>query len=148
MLASTCLSSIWRIKCQILSFYHTRRQNYSIITYYIQLFYRKHSHTHTHTIKYQFYAYPNVRFVCNMDSLMHFTMPRIPYHYNDTAVKLPGYIVAMVTLCAAESLIVVLCYRYLLACTSLIQNSDFNTLQDYFTHAGQVLANYFTINIL
>ena len=26
---------------------------------------------------------------------MHFTMPRNPYHYNDTVVKLPGHIVAM-----------------------------------------------------
>ena len=43
------------------------------------------------------------------------SMPRHPYHYNDTAVKLPGYIVAMATVCAAESLIVVLGYRYFLA---------------------------------
>ena len=34
---------------------------------------------------------------------------------NITAVKLPGHIVAMATLCAAESFIVVLCYRDFLA---------------------------------
>ena len=39
---------------------------------------------------------------------MHFTMPRNPYHYNDSAVKLPGHMVAMATLWAAESFIVVL----------------------------------------
>ena len=43
-------------------------------------------------------------------------MPRNPNHYNDTAVKLSGYILAMATVCAAESLMVVLGYRYFLAC--------------------------------
>ena len=46
-LASTCLPSVWRMKCRILLFEHARRQNYSIITYYIQLFYRKHTSTNT-----------------------------------------------------------------------------------------------------
>ena len=66
--------------------------------------YRKHQHTHQ---TYEFYSYPNVKFGYNLVSVMHFTMPRNPYHYNDTAVELHGYIVAMATVCAAELLIVV-----------------------------------------
>ena len=53
-------------------------------------------------------------------------MPRNPYHYNDTAAKLPGYVsyVAMATLCAAELLTVVLCYRYFLACWNCLRKTE------------------------
>ena len=73
------------------------------------------SYTIENTNTYEFYSYPNVNVGCNLILVMHFTMPRNSYHYNDIAVKLPGYIVAMAIVCAAESLIVVLGYRYFLA---------------------------------
>ena len=84
-----------------------------IIVSLLATFYRKHQHTQQ---TYEFYSYPNVTFGCNLVLVMHFTMSRNPYHYNDTTAKLTVYIVAMATARAAESLIVVLGYRYFLAC--------------------------------
>ena len=106
----TCLSSILEKKyCEFSLFYRVRYQNCVIIINYMNLLYRKYALPHQ---KHVFCSYPSIRLTCNIVSVMNITTPRNSYQYNVVAVKLPGSIVAMDTICSVDFLIVVLYCMY------------------------------------